>query len=237
VKSQGAGCGVLLLLFLLVAVISQPGVIEVLAMIAAAVGVIAVILAVTGDLMKLKPSSSTTTPTHHSDRPPRGASGTARSSSHAYGPSRVTDDSTTAPHAYFDYYRYKAQKARPTSGSQGYAYPFRAPHYPAGDGPAFEKHVKELLNNRGYRVSETPGSGDYGVDLIATHHGHKVAIQAKNHAKPVGVRAVQEAHAGLRYYGADEAWVVSRSGFTQQAQTLAKATGVRLVDVKHLEVH
>jgi len=114
------------------------------------------------------------------------------------------------------------------------AYQPPPPSYAPGDGRAFEQHIRNRLVSRGYQVRETPGSGDYGVDLLADHYGHKVAIQAKNHAKPVGVRAVQEAHAGLRYYGADEAWVVSRSGFTQQAQTLAKATGVRLVDVKHL---
>lgn len=130
--------------------------------------------------------------------------------------------SSTNDNPYYDYYRHKVRTARST------------PDYPIGDGRAFEQHIRNRLISRGYQVRETPGSGDYGVDLLADHYGHKVAIQAKNHAKPVGVRAVQEAHAGLRYYGADEAWVVSRSGFTQQAQTLAKATGVRLVDVKHL---
>lgn len=109
------------------------------------------------------------------------------------------------------------------------------PHYYApGDGPGFERYVQQRLTQAGYFVRNTGAGSDFGVDLLATRNGQTVAIQTKNYAKPVGVRAVQEVNAGKAYHRADEAWVVSRSGFTHQAKTLAKATNVRLVDVNNL---
>lgn len=108
------------------------------------------------------------------------------------------------------------------------------PQFQPGDGAAFEKYVAQLLAHRGYRVTMTPKAGDYGVGLIAVGGGTKIAVQVKNYSKPVGVRAVQEVNTGRRYYGALDAWVVSRSGFTKQAKTLAAATGVQLVDVNRL---
>lgn len=117
-----------------------------------------------------------------------------------------------------------------SSGSNGASQSSWPPRYEVGDGRAFEQYVKHRLAARGYHVRETPPSGDFGVDLLANHYGHNVAIQVKNHERPVGVQAVQEVHAGMRYYNADAAWVVSRSGFTPQAKRLAKATGVRLVE-------
>lgn len=110
----------------------------------------------------------------------------------------------------------------------------RAPSYEAGDGLAFEQHIKHQMARKGYKVFETPGSGDFGVDLIAQRRRRKIAIQAKNYDQPVGVHAVQEVVAGKQYYDAHDAWVVSRSGFTEQAKQLARKVNVQLVDVTQL---
>lgn len=116
----------------------------------------------------------------------------------------------------------------PTGGASAYD------DYAPGDGPAFERHVQQRLSRAGYFVRNTGASSDYGVDLIAARAGRTIAIQAKNYAKPVGVRAVQEVNAGKAHHRADEAWVVSRSGFTKQAKALARSTDVKLVDVNTL---
>lgn len=128
-----------------------------------------------------------------------------------------------------EYYQHRLRAARSAPPKVA---PFTPNIVPVGDGWGFEQHVKRLLIKHGYRVTETPGSGDFGVDLIATKEGRKLAVQVKNHAKPVGVSAVQEVASGRQFYGADDAWVVSRSGFTERAKQLAKVTQVQLKQVE-----
>jgi restriction system protein len=41
---------------------------------------------------------------------------------------------------------------------------------------------------------------------------------------------VQEVVAALKFYKADEAWVVTNSSFTPSARSLAQANNVRLID-------
>ena len=57
-----------------------------------------------------------------------------------------------------------------------------------------------------------------------------MAVQCKNHSKPVGNRPVQEVYAGARYHGCVAAWVVAPAGYTRSALDLAKSTGVSLYD-------
>lgn len=96
-------------------------------------------------------------------------------------------------------------------------------------GVEFEEFVRELLLLQGYSdVRMTSLSGDMGGDLIVTHRDRRIAVQCKRSASPVGVRAVQEVIAAQRYYGTDEAWVISNSGFTVAAKKLASVSAVRL---------
>lgn len=98
-------------------------------------------------------------------------------------------------------------------------------------GSEFEAFLADVLRERGFRVEEVGGSGDYGVDLIARKSGRSAAIQAKRHSHPVSRDAVSDAVAGKGYYDCNEAWVVTTApGFTAGAQTLAESTQARLVD-------
>lgn len=97
-------------------------------------------------------------------------------------------------------------------------------------GYVFEEVVARELEKQGYQVELTPKSRDFGVDIIARKGGRKIAIQVKNTKKPVGVKAVQEVVAGKRHYKCNEAWVVSKSGFTKNAVELARDNKVELVD-------
>ncbi len=103
---------------------------------------------------------------------------------------------------------------------------------PPSGGKEFERFCKVLFIALGYSTSSVGGSGDQGVDLLLRSEDEKVAVQCKNHAKPVGNRAVQEVFAGARYYGASGAWVVAPMGFTRGAVQLAERLEVWLVD-KH----
>lgn len=99
-----------------------------------------------------------------------------------------------------------------------------------------EKNCEEYLRDAGYEVTRTPASGDYGIDLIAIgKDGSRVGIQVKNNSKTktrVDVGAVQEAFAGGHFYDCQKYVVISYTGYTVQAKTLADKLGVMLCDEK-----
>lgn len=103
-------------------------------------------------------------------------------------------------------------------------------------GEAFEEYLKAHLEERGYKVSLTPKSGDYGVDLICKKDKEKIAIQAKRYSNHyVGVDAVQQVMAGKVYYKCDRAIVITNSRYTNNAYELAKNDDVELWDRDRLK--
>lgn len=99
------------------------------------------------------------------------------------------------------------------------------------DGHEFEFYCAELLNKMEfYNVSVTKGSGDQGVDIIATKDGIKYAIQCKNYASPLSNKPIQEVCAGKVFYGCQIGAVMTNSTFTTGAIELANATGTLLWD-------
>lgn len=98
------------------------------------------------------------------------------------------------------------------------------------DGISFEKFLESLFARLGYESEATQASGDYGVDVLIRKKGRRIAVQAKHYSSPVGIGAVQEVHAGVKHYEADEGWVITNSSFTRAAHELAASTGVRLMD-------
>lgn len=97
-------------------------------------------------------------------------------------------------------------------------------------GVQFEDYLLTLFRKLGYHVTQTKASGDFGADLILQKDGTRIVVQAKRYAKPVSVRAVQEAHSSLSIYGASAAWVVTNNYFTAAAIKLAKSNSVKLID-------
>jgi restriction system protein len=96
-------------------------------------------------------------------------------------------------------------------------------------GTGFEDYVASRLRRAGWRVTFTPVSGDYGVDLIAQKDGESVAIQCKRHGNSVGVAAVQQVVSGARHHGCTKSIVVSNQEFTQAAKQLAYTHGCQLI--------
>ena len=101
-------------------------------------------------------------------------------------------------------------------------------------GEEFERFLGELFKRRGFKVSYTATSGDYGADLILKDGKDVIAVQAKRYSSSVGVKAVQEIIGAIKMYDATEAWVVTNSYFTKQAIKLANINDVYLVDRKEL---
>ena len=101
-------------------------------------------------------------------------------------------------------------------------------------GIAFENHCMEILISNGWRVEETPKTGDQGIDLIASIEKYRLCIQCKDHKKPIGNKAVQEVTAGKKYWSGTHAILVSQSGYTNSAYKLAAANGVLLISTLEL---
>jgi HJR/Mrr/RecB family endonuclease len=97
-------------------------------------------------------------------------------------------------------------------------------------GIEFQTHVATVLRSCGYDVMGTPITGDQGGDLVAKKSGKTYVIQSKRSKNPVGNRAVQEAISAVKYYRADEGWVVTNSTFTRSAGALAKQAKIKLID-------
>ena len=104
------------------------------------------------------------------------------------------------------------------------------------DGHKFEYYCANLLEQNGFTdVRVTQGSGDQGVDVLATKGGVKYAIQCKNYATPLSNKPIQEVTAGKMFYNCHVGVVMTNSTFTPSAQALAQATGVLLWDRNVLE--
>ncbi|MBV8575640.1 MAG: restriction endonuclease, partial [Acetobacteraceae bacterium] len=98
---------------------------------------------------------------------------------------------------------------------------------PANKGVEFEHQVAQRLTNLGWKVELTPACGDCGADVIAwigTNSNatrEKIVVQCKDWGSPVGFDAIKEVYAAKTLFRAGFAIVVSRSGFTRQAQMVA----------------
>ena len=97
-------------------------------------------------------------------------------------------------------------------------------------GAQFENFTADLFRAMGHQAVVLGGAGDQGVDVIVNRRGERVAVQCKNHRKPVGNRPVQEVYAGARHHRCVEACVVAPAGYTRGAIALASSTGVSLYD-------
>ena len=97
-------------------------------------------------------------------------------------------------------------------------------------GAEFEEFTADLFRALGHQVVVLGGAGDQGVDVIVNRRGGRVAVQCKNHKRPVGNRPVQEVFAGARHHRCVESCVVAPAGFTIGARALARSTGVSLYD-------
>jgi len=97
-------------------------------------------------------------------------------------------------------------------------------------GKVFEEYLQGLLKHKGYKVSLTPVTGDYGADLVLSTTDKRVVVQAKRYNKKVGLKAVQEIVSAKGHYNADECWVITNNYFTAPAVKLATSNKVVLID-------
>lgn len=94
----------------------------------------------------------------------------------------------------------------------------------------YEQETAKYFQNIGYtQVSVTPGSGDFGADVLATSpDGKRVAIQCKQYSSLVGQAPLQQVLGAMQYYHCDIGYVVTSTGYTKAAKELAKQSGIIL---------
>ena len=102
------------------------------------------------------------------------------------------------------------------------------------EGYEFEDFCAAVLKKNGYKVEQTKYSRDFGADLILHTSDKKIVVQTKRYSNKVSLSAVQEIATARRYYGANQAWVITNNFFTSTAKTLAESNGVVLVDREKL---
>jgi hypothetical protein len=107
---------------------------------------------------------------------------------------------------------------------------------PPVDGLEFEHWVSQRLNERNWESYVTRGSGDQGIDVVATKYGVSIGIQCKRYSGPVGNKAVQEAFSGAKHMSLNKAAVLSNSNFTKSAKELAASTGVLLLSPEDIPI-
>jgi hypothetical protein len=93
----------------------------------------------------------------------------------------------------------------------------------------YERLCARLLADAGWNAETTSGSGDQGVDVLATRGGIRLVLQCKLYSKPVGNKAVQEAVAARGHERAQASAVVSNASYTRAAEDLALTNGVALL--------
>lgn len=99
------------------------------------------------------------------------------------------------------------------------------------EGHDFEYWCADLLKKNSYTdVEVTQGSGDQGVDVLATKDGIRYAVQCKCYSSDLGNKPVQEVYAGKAMYGCQVAAVMTNRYFTAGGKELAEKTGVLLWD-------
>lgn len=102
-------------------------------------------------------------------------------------------------------------------------------------GIPFESFLADVFRELGYEVETTKASGDQGVDLVISRGGRRIAVQAKGYpGSTVGNKAIQEAHAGMTFYGCHASAVITNSTFTSGAVQLAQAVNCALIDGKQI---
>lgn len=92
----------------------------------------------------------------------------------------------------------------------------------------FETYVGVLFEKAGYRVKQTGGSGDRGIDLIVSRSGRASVVQCKRYEEDIGPSAVRELIGSMTNAGATHGFLITTSGFTPGARQEAQKAPYRI---------
>lgn len=98
----------------------------------------------------------------------------------------------------------------------------------------FEEWTGELFRRRGYRVVNTSGTGDHGIDLMVYRDGEYGVVQCKRYRGTVGEPIVRDLYGVLIHENADRGYIVTTAGISAQARRWARGKPIELIDGQKL---
>ncbi|MCH8069355.1 MAG: restriction endonuclease [Candidatus Marinimicrobia bacterium] len=96
----------------------------------------------------------------------------------------------------------------------------------------YEKFVTDYFESKGFTVSQTPYSNDYGVDVFAENDKEIIAIQAKMFGKTsrkINRQMVMEFHGAKDYFDCDKGVIVTNGEIIQNAKEVADKLGIEVL--------
>ncbi len=93
-------------------------------------------------------------------------------------------------------------------------------------GIEFENRMFNYFKRNGYNVEKTKTSNDFGADLILSKNNEITVVQTKRWLKQVGISAVQEICAAIKYYHAQQGMLITNSKLTTSAKKLAQSNNI-----------
>lgn len=95
----------------------------------------------------------------------------------------------------------------------------------------FEEMLASYFASQGYKVILVGGSGgDNGIDLILYKKRKKTIVQAKHYSTNIGVKVIREMYGVMFDQKANQVFICSNAGYTNEAIKFAKNKPIRLID-------
>lgn len=95
----------------------------------------------------------------------------------------------------------------------------------------YELFVAEHFRSQGYRVTRTPTSNDYGIDIIAESDSEKLAIQVKMYGgttRKVNRQMIMQLHGAAAYADCDKSILVTNGEVLPDAQEVAQDLNIHI---------
>lgn len=102
------------------------------------------------------------------------------------------------------------------------------------NGRQFEIEVANFFKKQGYDTMLTKATGDEGVDIVLRKNGQKIIVQCKAHKKSIGVAVVRDLLGTMIHQNADQAIIVSLSGFSKNVYEFAIDKNIKLMTVNDI---
>lgn len=100
----------------------------------------------------------------------------------------------------------------------------------------YEHFVGNYFQKKGYRITTTPLSGDYGVDIFAENDIRKIAIQVKMYgdsARKVNRKCIMELYGAKDYFDCNKAILVTNGNVSDDASEVANKLKIEILKLEY----
>jgi hypothetical protein len=101
-------------------------------------------------------------------------------------------------------------------------------------GIRFEAELGQLFETLGYEVSQTPLTGDGGVDLVLIKDGQKTVVQCKAHNRKITIDVARELVASMQDFGAQLGIIACFEGITAPTREYIALKNITVMEVREI---